>query len=503
MYTFLLQFLLKTKQTQESGFSLVVALGLGLFMVVTGATMILRSNDDQVASTLQQHNLENIAIAEAGLNRVLGVLRSDNNSLFLKLDYDPNNLLGSGINEWEDAAYADKRVLKTSVFDGGCSGNSGDVEVSVPSGLTANSTGDGNYELLAYDYNPQTNTGTFIVEGEFQDAQGNATQGTARLQASIYVDNYLDEVPTSFPGLFMENVIELGNNDISLIPNVSADPNEKSSVICAQCKFDTDKENACAVGISEADYQGYIHTDAMGGKSNSTLTNVIPRLGRPNLPDLPVAPQTITADLGNSAVDLPRDGDQTVSFDPDGAGPAQAYQAYVYKAGNLNVGKDGEKGGGQDKDWTIKTTNAPVIVFLSGDLTISGSRRIVHEGDFGDFAIFGKPDSGTGTASQNIRINGTASSTFFVYAPDAQVGINGGGNGDGMTGVIWGKIWDASSSNASGAVVNIPPGAPQALGNTFGMTFENVSLYTEKFQNSGVVEWERQEVTSLPQRTTN
>ncbi|WP_099238528.1 hypothetical protein [Synechococcus sp. BDU 130192] len=497
MYTFLLQFLLKTKQTQESGFSLVVALGLGLFMVVTGATMILRSNDDQVASTLQQHNLENIAIAEAGLNRVLGVLRSDNNSLFLKLDYDPNNLLGSGINEWEDAAYADKRVLKTSVFDGGCSGNSGDVEVSVPSGLTTNSTGDGNYELLAYDYNPQTNTGTFIVEGEFQDAQGNASQGTARLQASIYVDNYLDEVPTSFPGLFMENFIELGNNDVSLIPNVNADPNEKSSVICAKCQFsESAKENACAAGISEADYQGYIHSSAMGAQNNSTLTNVIPRLGRPNLPDLPVAPQTITADLGNSVRDLPSGSDATVSFDPDGNGPAQAYQAYVYKANNLTIG-------GGVRSWTINTTNAPVVVFLSGDLTISGSRQIIHEGDFGDFAIFGKPDSGTGTASQNIRINGTASSTFFVYAPDAQVGINGGGNGDGMNGVVWGKIWDASNSNASGAVVNIPPGAPQALGNTFGMTFENVSLYTEKFENSGVVEWERQEVTSLPQRTTN
>lgn len=485
MYAFLLQFLLKTKQTKESGFSLVVALGLGLFLVITGATMILRSGDDRVASTLQQHNLENTAIAEAGLNRVLGVLRTDNNSLLLKLNYDPDNLLGNGQNEWEDEEHASKRVLKTSVFDGGCSANADNIQVEVPDGLLAGDTDDGGYELLAYQYDPTTHTGTFLIEGE---SQRGGSQGTVRLQASVYVNDYLEDIPSSFPGVFMENVIELGNNDISMIPSVSA-PDERTSIVCAKCQFTEEaKEAACAPGISAADYASQIHTNAMGGKSNSTLTNVIPRLGRPNLPDLPVAPAIITGDLGNDAVDLPRSDDSTVSFDPDGAGPAAPYQAYVYKANNLDVPND---------NWTINTTNAPVIVFLSGNLEIRGNRQIVHEGAFGRFAIFGRPNSGTNNPSQNILLSGTGTSTFFVYAPDAQVGINGGGNGAGMNGVIWGKIWGASSSNADGAVVNIPPGAPESLGATFGTTFENVFLYTEKQENSGVIEWERQEISSV------
>ena len=98
MYTFLIQCFLKNKQTKEGGFSLVVILGLGLFLLITGATAILRSSDDQINTILQKQNAENIAITEGGLNRVLGILRTENNSLFLKLDYDPNNLLGSGRN---------------------------------------------------------------------------------------------------------------------------------------------------------------------------------------------------------------------------------------------------------------------------------------------------------------------------------------------------------------------------------------------------------------------
>ncbi|ANV84376.1 hypothetical protein AWQ21_08265 [Picosynechococcus sp. PCC 7003] len=486
MYTFLLQFLLKTKQTKESGFSLVVALGLGLFLVVTGATMLLRSNDDQVASTLQKHSQENMAIAEAGLNRVLGVLRSEENSIFLKLDK----------NEWTKEKY-DSLKPTAEVFDGGCSeynnqesdgeeNASEDIPLAVAqirdSSISVDNKGE--FQLLAYDYDSRTGTGTFTVEGSLS-----GDRGTAILEASVYVGEFSNEGESTFPGMYMENFIELGNNDVSLIPNVSADPNEKSNIICTRCQF-SNLEDACAADISPADYANLIHRDAMGAQNNSKLTNVIPRLGEPNLPPLPVPPQTITADLGSNVRDLPSGGDQTVSFDPDGAGPAQAYQAYVYKAEDIDIG-------GGVKTWTINTTNAPVIVFLSGDLTISGNRQIIHEGDFGDFAIFGKPDSGTGTVSQNIRINGTASSTFFVYAPDAQVGINGGGNGDGMNGVIWGKIWDASNSNASGAVVNIPPGAPEALGNAFGTTFESISLKRPaQVVNTGVVTWERREATN-------
>lgn len=54
-------------QINEDGFVLPLVFGIGLFMLIVGATMIFRSQDDQTTAIAQRETSSGLAAAETGL----------------------------------------------------------------------------------------------------------------------------------------------------------------------------------------------------------------------------------------------------------------------------------------------------------------------------------------------------------------------------------------------------------------------------------------------------
>ncbi len=79
------------RRSSEQGFAIPIAMGLGLFMILIGATMIMRSQGDQVTASAQKGAAQSLAVTEGGVSRSLSTLNQFNKGFLLRLNYDPIN----------------------------------------------------------------------------------------------------------------------------------------------------------------------------------------------------------------------------------------------------------------------------------------------------------------------------------------------------------------------------------------------------------------------------
>jgi hypothetical protein len=322
---------------------------------------------------------------------------------------------------------------------------------------------------------PGTGTGTMTMKGTKGTGIGSAE---ARLEVSMTITEQTKNIASSFPGLFMKQIIDLANNDIIA---TSVDP---SAIICQKCQM-SNTTTYCPPTSTN------IAKGAMGQLSQSELINVTPMLGAANLPFLPTLPASLPSDvidLGSSnigAITLPRSGDVAAISSIAASGkPAFQYKvAGISVSGNNNLTINTNVGSANNPN------GYPVHLYVTGNIGVSGQANIKHNGSFGKFAIFGKPDDGTSATSQTFTISGGATSQMFVYASDAVVGVNGGSGSGDITGVVWAEKWNASNSN--NADLQIPQGAATSLGTAFGTSWQNVGLTTTSYKNSSVTSWKR------------
>ena len=174
-----------------------------------------------------------------------------------------------------------------------------------------------------------------------------------------------------------------------------------------------------------------------------------------------------------SSLTFPREGDE-----PDGEG------VYHYKIDSISL---------NGNTITIEPDDGEKVYFyVSGDITVSGKSKIINEGNSGDFKIYGKPDDGDNEADQTFSLDGKTCIDAFIYAPDAKMGINGGGKGCSggnpnekynIYGAVWVKEWGLSKSNAAGILV------PDELKDGLG---SDVSVFNK---SGSVSTWQREEVS--------
>lgn len=90
LQTFLIK-LLALKRSQERGFTIVLALSMGLIVMAIATTLIFRaSRNEAIASTRTQAE-DSLAVAEAGVARTLAQMTKPENIVLLSLNYDPIN----------------------------------------------------------------------------------------------------------------------------------------------------------------------------------------------------------------------------------------------------------------------------------------------------------------------------------------------------------------------------------------------------------------------------
>lgn len=80
-------------------------------------------------------------------------------------------------------------------------------------------------------------------------------------------------------------------------------------------------------------------------------------------------------------------------------------------------------------------SGASLQLFVNGDFTVSGNSVANANPHTSSFVVYGTNES----TVQTFTLNGASSLVAAVYAPNANVGVNGGGSGDGFSGAAVGK----------------------------------------------------------------
>ncbi len=147
------------RRYSDWGFALPIAIGMGLIMLLIGATMIVRSQSDQTTASAQKSTAQSLSIAETGITTVQTFLNK--NRGFASQSYPWTNYLASvGTSCTTGTLYNE-----TAAFN---------------NWITVNS-GTGRFKVISYT--PSATEGILVMDG--QALQGSNVNSTTRLQVKV------------------------------------------------------------------------------------------------------------------------------------------------------------------------------------------------------------------------------------------------------------------------------------------------------------------------------
>lgn len=465
---------IKTALTRRSdqGFALPVAVGTGLVMLLVAATLISRSQGDQITASARKGTGGSLAAAEGGTARTLAQLTQPNNAGLLTRNYDPINsdtgktyLGADGVldNGDEESTAVDEW---TSFASGSPSCTSG---ATPPPSITYSGTIGTNdkYTLRAYRYRSDPGpdgvpdnlddieTGTFLVEGQ---------QGTSASLSHIAVTVSIDPTTGDFPGVLAVETMQLsrrsvlGNNG-----NVYYDPASSAN---------TSLKGSAAVG--DANRPNYLN--AIGsGPSDNVSGKILACQLTPTLSDS--VPSGATYLGGGAGVDIKDSTTETISGT---SGDITHYQAH-----NLVI---------SSKTIDVDTTNGPVYLYVTDNLKVQGTAKIRNIRTDGVPPRVGDLRIILTKINKKIKIDGSGCiETAFVYARQGQLNIQSTGDGcpssgnTNIDGVVWAKkiINDTNITSAGIAV-------PDDLSSLSDIAASIVLPTRNKF--GAVKSWQRQKL---------
>ena len=404
---------------KEKGFALPLAMLIGLILMVTGMTMMMRAQGDQSKVIAQNARADAFRSSEVGLARVQDLL----NSVRVMATVDSN--CTSGDNCWQKAKYDEvtkptdlQRHLKKLVDAApSCSNpNNADTlkaKIDELRGLSANQWFDlGNnryYRVVGYDYSIGTGRGVLTLEGRRTSAAKDLTKtlpdidsddNAASRNRVVVTIPILDSPPLAFnrttvPALWISD-----------------------GTVDDGATFDGDVvEKVASPCNNEQDKIGKPTTDAPSPPYTAQFVGVF----FPNLPPIPTDLPSVQKDLAlTTSQTFPRTGDTATTRTING----ESVKVYEYIVDNINLS-------GSDK---ITITPGNRVVFY-----VKGNIKGAIEHDCG---------TTTGCKSGNLQIyaNGSGSICLtgnqklqaFIFAPDYSLGKTDDGT---FIGAAWGKKW--------------------------------------------------------------
>lgn len=421
--------------SNEQGFAIPVAVGLGLVMILIGATMVMRAQGDQVTASAQKATTDSLGVSETGVTRVQSLLKK-----FPKMAQRSNS-------DWS-SEYT--RLSGTNT----CLSNTQDsnlvTNVNNWNKVDTLDPKKGEFKIVGYTYT--ANAGTLEIEGRARSENGSTTTSVDNATTSLEVE--IPVVPLAdfpVPGLWAKN-FSMGNNDV------------KGNVLVAGCSIPS--------GVSTA--------NIVAG-SGSLKSN--PSIEYPPLPDLPITFIPLVGGITSS--DIPNTNDCIYDaggyiLDNDGARVSPntkiCKNSLKVKVGSFTLPRVGDTAGSdniynyllgkdaQGKSISLKggeklaiTAGRKVRLYLQGNLDMSGRSQIIHNSTpQTNFQIYGSDggthyrtagDTNTYTTT-SITLSGNTTANMFIYAPEATAGVNGGGNATStITGSVWVKSWNGSNAN--------------------------------------------------------
>ena len=430
------------RRYSDRGFAMPIAIGLGFVMILIAATMIMRSQGDQITASTQKATNRGLSAAETGItryqslinnNRVIATYPLTGTLSWTNASSIPGitSCSGGGTTPVKDASTTAWRDVSTEDLNGNGTLDTGED-------INGNGTLDsdpslGQYRLVNYVYPAPGTTGTvgvapgigqLTVEGRVNQSSSGSTAttsvgtATTRLQINIPVQQGdINTVPV--PGAWFK---EGGMEDAQ---TGKAEKTVKGNVLLSDCSVKPAADAYQAMtGKPPVPY-----TDPTTGKPYKTTTANI------SFPDLPTKPTIPTSNqLGtiNSNIILP----DLVTIPKDTQTTIDGITAYRYSITAITKGN------------IVITPGQKVIFYLDGN--IDKGVDIIHNClgvggcDPTDFQIYGYAANG------QMCLNGNNALQGFVFAPTYSAGVTGNGN---IEGSLWtkdfGKISNCGSNNPS------------------------------------------------------
>ncbi|MCZ8188469.1 MAG: hypothetical protein O9326_01585 [Microcystis sp. LE19-338.1B] len=439
---------------KEKGFALPLAVLIGLILMVTGMTMIMRAQGDQSKVIAQKARADSLTSSEVGLARVQDLL----NIVRVMATVDSNCDSGDC---WENAKYdvvtdptnLQKHLKKLVDAAPSCSNpnNPATLKAKIAElrDLAINPSeddedGEGNpwfdlgnnryYRVVGYDY--RTGMGVLTLEGRSRkspekdltniainrDSDDNAASRN-RVVVTIPI---LDAPPLAFnrttvPALWIS---EGTAND-----GAKFEGDVVEEVVSPECKIDQDKIPTPSTGTPP--YQAQV-------------VGVF-------FPELPEKPDgdTITK-LGDikSSQTFPRRNADDVIIDTSSTRTinGESVEVYEYIFDNIDL-DDGEK-------ITI-TPGKRVVFYVNGNINGAIEHNCGDKGCSGNLQIYAYSQ----LDSAQICLTGNQTLKAFIFAPHYSLGNTGNGN---FFGAAWGKNWGTISGCTSSGAVAVTQGVEWA-----------------------------------------
>ena len=478
--------LITKKNQKEDGFVLPLVITVGLIMLAGSAAMLARSFGGLVGSTRLEQSRQAKAIAEAGLARTIEGLNRNYNYLLTNCYSQsgsappPNDCINTGT--WGTPS------LPSSICPDATQNGTPAL-----AGTNTNPTGDYVVDYYAYSGTQfYGGTGRLRVIGHRKSADRSRILASAAVEVSFDVkpkpcncrfDDFSGECSSSgFPGLLASH-INLGNNDVKGATS--------GNVLCTRCT-NPNPNGPPTQAQAEAE---------IGAKANSDVDGQI-FLGPINLPPVPTFPDDDSTNPPN-LLQFVSSAANVNDFPVKGNGKNNSTYLITASASATTSTNSTNNNGycatepssppvthcriktillsGKER-LEIDTSSGPVRLYVEGlgqAVSAGGNTGIIHDGRPGDLSMYGLPlsaDPKCSTANENDTIqsvtlagtsqgNNQKAANMFVYFPCATVGINGGsgatadcdetgecGGGD-ISGAVWAKTWNGSSSNNAQLVV--------------------------------------------------
>jgi Tfp pilus assembly protein PilX len=387
---------------RQQGFTMPLALGLGLAMIIIAASLIARSQTDRLTTTSQRESNRAISIAEAGIVRSRAWL-------------DRYRFLATkNLNTWNntidglDPTQSSCNLINLSIVR---------QQVSL---LQANSWIDldssdphkGRYRIVDYQY--QNGSGKLTVTGAISTAGDRQNFSNATISVNLPIGSEAVEIA---PPAVWAKTFALG-----------ADRGVTGDIRATNCPQ-----------ITTTDSDGVVGVDA----SNIASVNSLPSgeiVADPftPMPSAKVAPnQAIAIPAITNSIEFPRPS----SIDLPGADGEYHYLIDIDNSTSNHSIKllDGS---------TIKL-NIPadrkVNLYLKGNIDLADVQTINVDPQHPNLRIYGTNQTTT------LTIKNSAAITAFIHAPfaDAQTMPATTPNpNSNLTGAVWVKSWNSAASNS-------------------------------------------------------
>lgn len=390
----------REQNSSEAGFTMPLALGMGLVMIIVAASTIGRSQSDRTTTSFQRETNRALGVSEAGIIRV---------QLFL----DRSKLLANqNLDKWVDTLNTlPSPQANCSLLDLATVKQQAEIFKNHQwINLDDRDLNKGRYRIIDYQY--RSGIGKLTVAGEL-DAY-NTTKNSSNSTLTVEMPIGSEDAQISPPALWAQTI------------KLSPTQQINGQIRAVTCPQPTASDPDGIIGIDRTNI-AEIDRQPTGQIIADPFTAIPkPKLAPNNVTVLPAI---------TSSIQLPRSNSSDV---PD----ANQEYHYLVDLDNLSSGysiklKD------NDLIQINLAANQKINLYLKGHIDFSGSQTINVNPTNPNLRIYGSD------RTLKLSVKDNASITAFIHAPFAEaqsISSSSSGPNSAITGAVWVKSWDSANN---------------------------------------------------------